>query len=388
MKIKNLFIYLPLITLVSCSASQTIKLENQNISHETKFGGVYIETTIQDFNNLGFSFGDSLNITFSNGYVLNDLPYYNGYYVDNLAPLLVGYPGYPYIRAGFNNGDDMWELLALHDDDKANIKLNKKGKYLDIQEAMDIHYSDEQGDLPDEIFGNFRSVNVGNLKENILYRSASPVDNQHKRAPVVDRLINNKVNTIIDLSDDDDELAGHLTKSDFNSPYAKSIYDQGNIIALSMNMNFQLGPDGESSEDVSSLFTEFKNEAFHQKLIKGIRFMINHDGPYLVHCVEGKDRTGFVIMVLSAFAGATYEEIIDDYMVTYDNYYGINKRDDLSKYNIIKQKNIDVMLKTLIADDNVDIRKADYSLYAENYLLNKGLEENEITILKQKLLKN
>ncbi|MBP5694694.1 MAG: tyrosine-protein phosphatase, partial [Bacilli bacterium] len=113
----------------------------------------------------------------------------------------------------------------------------------------------------------------------------------------------------------------------------------------------------------------------------------SHEGPYMVHCVEGKDRTGFVMMVLETLAGATYNQIIDDYMITYDNYYGINKTKDLNKYNVIKGKNIDVMLSTLIGDSSVDITTANYANECEEYLRAGGLSASEITQLKARLLK-
>ena len=53
--------------------------------------------------------------------------------------------------------------------------------------------------------------------------------------------------------------------------------------------------------------------------------MTEHSGPCLIHCVEGKDRTGFVCALMLALAGASAQEIIDDYMITYYNYYGITK---------------------------------------------------------------
>ena len=167
------------LSLASCktnketNTSSNPSLEDTKISHEEKFGGVYIEITIEDFNKLGFSFGDSLDIIFSNGYKLLDLPYYNGYYTNTGEPLLVGYPGYPYIRAGINNGESLWDIGKFKEDETAKITLNKKAKYLDIQNALDIHYTDIQGDMPDYVFGNFRVVNVGNLKENILNNSAT-----------------------------------------------------------------------------------------------------------------------------------------------------------------------------------------------------------------------
>ncbi len=374
-----------LTVFVFTSCGKNLELKDKAITHETKFGGIYIMMTIDDFNNEGFKFGDSVDISFTNGYELKDLPYYNGYYTDTGEPLLVGYPGYPYIRAGINNGDDLFNVAEVTENDKATIKLNKAGKYLDIQEALDIHYTDTQGDMSDVKFGNFRVCNVGNLKDNILYRSASPVDNQHNRASVVDRLINNKVNTILNLSDNDSELANHFTKDDFNSPYAKSLYDNHKIIALSMNMNFRLSSGEE--DKAPKLYTEFKDNTFSGKLIQGLRFALNNDGPYLVHCVEGKDRTGFVIMIFEALANATYDEIVNDYMITYDNYYDINLESDSSKYNVIKSKNIDVMLKTVINDDSVDIRTANYGYYVEQYLIRKGMEQTEITALKTKLCK-
>ena len=132
---------------------------------------------------------------------------------------------------------------------------------------------------------------------------------------------------------------------------------------------------------------QFKSEDFSNKLVKGLTSMANNDGPYLVHCVEGKDRTGFVIMSFEALANATYDEIVNDYMITYDNYYDINQESDSSKYNVIKSKNIDVMLKTVINDDSVDIRTANYGYYVEQYLIRKGMEQTEITALKTKLCK-
>ena len=386
MKIKRYFGFmlflLTLLFFTSCNNATRIELNDMPITHETKFGGVYILITIEDFNDKGFEYGDGVNISFSNGYKLENLPYYNGYYTNTGEPLLVGYSGYPYIKVGINNGDDLYNLAGLKEEDTANVELSEKGKYKDIQEALDIHYTDVQGDLPDWKFGNFRVVNVGKMKENILYRSASPVDNQHNRAKVCDGLISS-VNTVLNLSDDNQELKGHIEKEGFNSLNYKRIYDNNRVIALSMNMNFQSGQEDKTPK----LYSEFKESTFQTKLLVGLRFAIENDGPYLIHCVEGKDRTGFVCMVFEALSGATYNEIINDYMITYDNYYDINKETNLVKYNIIKEKNIDIMLKTIINDDSVDIKTANYEYYIEKYLISRGMQESEITTLKTKLCK-
>lgn len=347
-------------------------IKDYAIIHETKFGGVYVKITIDDFNDLGFKFGDSVDVKFSNGYELEDLPYYNGYYVDINEALVIGYPGYDYVKVGVNYGDDLWITAKLTEDDTATISLNESGKYLKIQNARDIHYAEEQGDIPDIEFANFRNVKVGKIKEDILYRAASPVDNSHNRAAVVDKLISDAgVNYIVNLSDGDTDLVEHINKADFNSPYFLSLYSSGKVIALGMNM-------------------QFKEQSFKDNLVKGLTQMANNQGPYLIHCVEGKDRTGYVLMIIESLLGASYQEMVDDYMLTYKNYYDIIKEKDLDRYETIKDKNFDLMLHYIVGDEKQekDLTKIkDFSKYTKNYLLSIGMSEENINKLIDNLSK-
>ena len=106
--------------------------------------------------------------------------------------------------------------------------------------------------------------------------------------------------------------------------------------------------------------------------------MTEKEGPYLVHCTEGKDRTGFVCMLIEALAGASYREMADDYMVTYDNYYEITPAKDPEKYSVILEKSFDTMLQFLAGDPDADLEKTDFSVCARNYLLNAGMTDAEI----------
>lgn len=347
-----------------------LAVKDLGVIHEPEFGGVYIKMTIDEFNAQGFIYGDSVKVEFSNGYVMEDLPYYNGYYVDAGEPLLVAYPGYDYIKAALNYGDDLWEIAGLDESDTAAVTLIEHGVYSDVQEARDIHYFDEREKYgSDEIFANFRSVNLGNLKENVLYRSASPCDNQHNRAPYVDRLIEAAgVNCILNLSDNEKKIEGYIAAEDFDSPYFHSLYQAGKVLPLSMNMNYA-------------------SDEFKAKLADGIKRMAEMEGPYLVHCTEGKDRTGFVCILLEAFAGASYEEIVADYMRTYDYYYGITEASDPAKYNTIKEKNVDAMLRSILGDASADLAAADLAAGAENYLLAAGMAEADVAALHGRLEK-
>ncbi|MBR3131659.1 tyrosine-protein phosphatase [Candidatus Saccharibacteria bacterium] len=227
--------------------------------------------------------------------------------------------------------------------------------------------------MRDEAFANFRNVEVGNIKDSILYRSASPVDNTHNCAPIVDKLVQSVgVKYIVNLSDSETDLIEHINKSDFDSPYFLSLYNNGNVLPLSMD-------------------AQFKGDSFIESLAKALTSMSNNPGPYLIHCVEGKDRTGYVVMIIEALLGASYEEIIDDYMITYDNYYDITPIADSERYNTIKEKNIDLMLHYVIGDEEEKQNLAkisDYSAYVRAYLLSIGMDEEAINRLIQNLSKS
>ena len=104
-----------------------LEVSGLQVIHELEFGGVYITLTIEEFNDLGFAFGDSVNVVFSNGYTLEDIPYYNGFYCHNGETLLIGYPKYDYIKACINYGDDLWDVAGLDENDTARIALNERG---------------------------------------------------------------------------------------------------------------------------------------------------------------------------------------------------------------------------------------------------------------------
>ena len=367
------------LALVSCAkevpAEKPLSVEGLSVQHEQEFGGVYIEIAIDEFNALGFEYGDSVDVVFSSGYTLEDIPYYNGYYVDVGQPLLIAYPGYDYIKAAVNYGEDLWdtaELKAVRQENiwikatldehsTASIILREHGKYADIQEARDISYTDFRTDYPsDEAFANFRSICMGNIREGVLYRSASPCDNQHKRASYVDRLIEEaQIHCILNLADNEVKIERYIQADDFDSPYFLSLYEADHVIPLALNMNWL-------SED------------FAAKIAQGFIAMSETEGPYLIHCTEGKDRTGFVCMLVEALAGAEYREIADDYMLTYANYYRITEASEPAKYRTILEKNLDAMLRYVIGDENADPAAVDLSAGARDYLRRAGMSDEQI----------
>lgn len=365
---------------------EVLRVEGLGIEHESEFGGVYIEMSIDEFNALGFEYGDSVDVVFSNGYELKDIPYYNGYYVDAGKPLLIAYPGYEYIKAAVNYGDDLWNTAELkigetheHEDclyddadleehDTASVYLNEKAKYRKIQEARDISYFDEREKYEtDEIFANFRNIHMGEIREGVIYRSASPCDNQHNRATYVNDLIEEAaVNCILNLADNEVKIERYINADGFSCDYFLSLYNDGKVIPLALNMNYM-------------------SDEFASKIADGFIRMSEIDGPYLIHCTEGKDRTGFVCMLVEALAKADYESIKDDYMLTYDNYYKINEEKDPEKYQTILESNLDAMVKFIVNDDSIDYKNTDLSSYARAYLNKAGMSDEQIDAFLNKI---
>ena len=126
---------------------------------------------------------------------------------------------------------------------------------------------------------------------------------------------------------------------------------------------------------------DFLADANRDVLVEGLRYMAQNSGTYLIHCNEGKDRTGFVAAVLECLMGATIEEVVDDYMVTYYNFYGIDKGSE--KYQTIADSNIIKTLKKAFMLD--DVYKADLSKVAEDFLISLGMSSDEISKLKSNL---
>ena len=369
-QIMNLLIgFVIAILVLACSkkTSSELAMYNIPIHEEPKFNGVYIEKTIDEFNALGFEYGDSVDIIFSNGYELRDIPYHSGYYCKTGETLLVAYPEYDYIDVCINNGDSLWVLGKFKDSDTASIIRKEKGKYKSQEKLLNIRYTDERDDYSsDEVFANFRNVKTGNIKDNILYRGASPIDNHHKRAKYVNDLIKKvEIKYDIDLSDTEEDIESHFEKEDFMSEYFKSLYDNGKVC-------------------VNPLTKNYKSDTFAKKIVKAMIDMSKNEGPYYIHCVEGKDRTGFLLMVIEGLAGASYEEIVDDYMITYDNYYGVNINSDKEKYDAIKSNYINDMLKYIADDDpytgngTIELKDLDWVNIMGRYLIKHGMTEEDI----------
>lgn len=359
---------LAILSITGCSKKDPL-LKNYSIHHDDEFGGAYIDISIADFNKLGFKFGDSVDLTFSNDVKYTDIGYYSGYYVPAGQELVVGYPGYDYIKFCINYGNDLYVDNHFDKNTKVTISIHEKDKYIDIEETLSISYSDDPTSYTSlEEFANFREIKTGLIKPDLLYRGASPIDNRRNRASTVDTLLQQyNIQYNIDLADTRDKVNEFYSKTDFNSPYFKELDQNNKMVPLGMA-------------------AAYKSDDFSGKMKVMFEEILNNDGPYYIHCLEGKDRTGYVCMVIEALCGATYDELVDDYFITYHNYYAIEK--GTAKYEMIKSIHIDEMIRYVFEfNESTNLLGANYLSKVNDYLLSIGLTQAQIDAVQTKLSK-
>ncbi len=354
-----------LLLLTACgTATEGTPTLTAVLTEDIKFGSAITDLTAEDFQEAGFSFGDSFDVVISNGYTLTDVPYYDGYYVKTGDPVIVAYPTDDNVKIACNN-QGFWALAELTEGCTAEIALHTEGKYLATYEVLAQRYStDRSAYESDEAFANFRAISVRNMKENFIYRGASPVNNGANRAAVVDALLERAgIRNVINLSDSVEDMEGYFAEADFSSAYTKALYEEGRDIPLSMSSNYD-------------------SDAYREGVAKGMRQLLAYGGPAYIHCMEGKDRTGFVCFLLEALVGSDYDEMCADYMKTYENYYGVSKEKTPEKYDAIVSLYFDSFAGYLSKTEDADAWKTmDYSDAAKEYLSDCGMTEQEIAAL-------
>jgi hypothetical protein len=324
-----------------------------------EYGHAKLDITEADLIKAGFALGDIVTVT--SGSYTGDMPIFDGYYTDRGGFLLRIDPNDGDVGLCINYGEFSQTTGVVAGND-VTITLKEKGGALATEEVNALVYSDDRADYAsDVIFANFRPVVEGKL-----YRSASPINNKAHRARFADALIRQAgVQAAMNMSDSPEDIAASIAAEDFASPYYRDLYEAGKVFALKMAIDF-------TSED------------FAAGIVEGFSFLAEQETPYLVHCLEGKDRTGFAIMMLEALMDWSEAQIVTDYMQTYDNYYGIRPGTD--KYDMIVEKNIKEMLCIMAGlEAGSSLAETDLKAAAEAYLLNHGMNEETLKRLEAKL---
>lgn len=351
-----------------------------------KYGNVVLDVESEKLQEAGYAYGDILAVTMDGKtwqipFCTNYSDVDNGSYVacDKDEGLILAINMGDFATAGgiaekitaedksftwvFPDGKSLENLVF-------SISMGEKGGYHDQYLIHQLVRTNDRADYDsDQIFANFRNIDAGDLGRNALFRSSNPINNELKRAAYADDFVeSNGIRTVMNLANSDADIAGYIAQEDFDSPYYASLYQAGQVKALNLSLDF-------AAED------------FQDSLAEGLRFFIANEGPYLVHCDEGKDRAGFVSALLACYMGASYDQVVEDYMQTYINYYHLEKGSE--QYIAVKNSNIDSTLRMITgSSDSTDLAGADLAAAARRYMENIGLSETECEALRSNLAKD
>ena len=384
---------LALFMMVSCATKaltepvvvEEAKTLDSSVKDIQKYGNLVLSITKSDMDSIGAEYGDVFTVDL--GDQVLEAPYCTSYSDVEIGDLVLRNDGDGIILA-INMGDFassygiatkvsnpdktyqwVFEEGKKLEDVTLSLILTGKGGYRDQYLIHQLSRTNEREDYSsDAVFANFREIVGGDLGSGALFRSSSPVNNEIGRAKYADELMSlNNIKSVMNLADSRETIEGYFKEEDFASPYYKSLYENGQVIALNMGVSF-------------------KTREFQNGLVEGLTFLSKNEGPYLVHCNEGKDRAGFTSALLSALMGLTYDEIASDYMTSYENYYHVEKGTE--QYEAVKRSNIDSMLSFIAGVETKDLENVDLAAKAEEFLIAIGMEKVDIDTLKSKLSKN
>ena len=343
----------------------------------------------------GFAYADLMEVTLGDTLVLHNVPYVSSFNeVAILGPSYVDYNarGDDYGFAMLNG--DFHHYIGGNVGDSVTMKISKKGGYRATYDLMrSVYQTVRQAGETAEEYANFRMIATTGIASGVLYRSSNPLNcvNNAGRYSVADSLARAVgIKTEIDLADTPEKLDVYMASGGYASSYCPSLYANGQTIACGMMAN--------------TFCDDFKT-----RLGTAARFIIAHEPPYLIHCNEGKDRCGFVSMLLEALMGADVEELRRDYMLTMINFYKIE--DNGESYQLRQSLSNDRMIwlmcneealqnYTAIDWNTIDVSNIDWAglgFYQVNlqgptlqnaaikYLKECGLSDDEIQSLKEKL---
>ena len=331
-----------------------------------KYGHAVLNVTTADFMAVGYELGDIVCMRF--GTREYTMPLFDGYYSNPGGLLLRASDAEECIAVCINYGD-FSDVNGISVGDTVEITMSEKAGMLAIQEFYALQYSNKREDYSDDAsFANFRAVTVGRIGYGKLYRTASPINNENGRADYADNLIESVgVTTVLNLADSDKDIEGYLADSECDSEYYRHLYETGSVIAIDLTGNFY-------------------SEEFASSVAKGLTFLARNETPFCIHCTEGKDRAGFTAMLLEALMGATLDEIISDYMISFYNYYGIDKEHEPKRYQAVLDINLMEMLFHITGAESVEqLEQINLETAVTAYLIEAGMSQEDIVMLKQKL---
>lgn len=275
--------------------------------------------------------GDSVNIKFNTGYNVEDVAILNGEFLNTGRHVIIVGDENSKPVFQIQNIEDTWGKASLDENSVAQFSLCSKAKFKSLNDALKRPLlTDTQ---------NVRSIRGGNLKLLDVFRAS------------------------------ESKTSGQLNA--ISKEFMKQISIK-NTINLSDN---SYGVTCFNIKDVNC-----------NKLVCDTLFALVKNNSSTLLWSTNEDLTAYTCAIIEAIGGASYDEIVADYMETYKNYYGITKDETPQEYEAVKTWHIDAFLHQLTkTPSDFDLHRSNFAYDAEMYLRARQVHTDDIEKIKSRL---
>lgn len=163
-------------------------------------------------------------------------------------------------------------------------------------------------------YGGYAVEGGGRLRDGLLWRSAHHVEAADDDLAAIDGL---GIETIVDLRGDDEREQYPCRRSD---NFAGRVLFAGGITAgLAPHLQAAVGAIDVATARARMIDT-YAGMPYRPALVATLRLYLaalaEYDAPSLVHCVAGKDRTGFAVAIVHRLLGVHEDDLMHDYLLT------------------------------------------------------------------------
>ena len=334
------------------------------------YGDLILDFTTDDMFEKGFHYGDYIRVKVA-GYELKSVVLVES---ANCSP----YFSYFVANNGGRAAISMFNGFMFSADIGTEVVMTYEGKCDGYQHMTNLkrYVTDESRYSDTKDYANFYEITGGDIASGRVYRSYSMIKDSDvpSRSWYVDKFAEEcGIGYMLMLSYSEAQV--EAAPEWFKGTYGQELVDSGRYTALQMHpADIFCTP-----EKVRAVFDA----------------MIENDGPYLIYCNLGKDRTGMVSILIQGLCGASNEEIRDSYMKAFENLYLIEK--DSDSYKAVQQLTYDRSIymlahpelgdKPYLVDwSQADSSGIDAASTAVAYLKGTvGLTDEELSLLREKL---
>lgn len=163
-------------------------------------------------------------------------------------------------------------------------------------------------------YGGYAVEGGGRVREGILWRSAHHEAATDADLAAIDAL---GLETIVDLRGDDERALHPCRRPEGFS--ARVLFAEGNTAGLAPHLQAAQGAiDVETAR--ARMIDTYASMPYRPVLVATLRLYLaalaEYDAPSLVHCVAGKDRTGFGVAIVHRLLGVHEDDLMQDYLLT------------------------------------------------------------------------